>query len=247
MGRIKGDPEIFGTAVIMLLDTSLTVAEAVADARQGLHDVIVAPFGEGEVVLRVEAAGRTKQLQEELVSQSRRREALIFEDPLTGLFNRRYLTTLATGLVSASRRHDRPLSAAVIDVDHFKSFNDRHGHKAGDRALVAVGDALRGRLRTEDVLARLGGEEFVALLPDTGAPEAALVAEGLRSSVEGVRVPVGGAEEGVSVSVGWATWAGESAEDLIGRADHAMYAAKAAGRNRVSGRDEGSATVRRRT
>jgi two-component system cell cycle response regulator len=164
---------------------------------------------------------------------------MLHEDPLTGLFNRRYVLTRLDGLISGARRHGRPLSVAMIDVDHFKRINDRHGHDAGDAALVELTGALRDRLRAEDELGRLGGEEFLALLPDTGAAAAASVAEDLRAAVEGLSS---------TVSVGWATWNGrEDADGLMKRADLALYEAKDSGRNAVRGAEDASASLRRRT
>ena len=172
----------------------------------------------------MQAAGRTKGLQEEIVAQAERLEALLFEDPLTGLSNRRFILTQLAGMVSGARRHHRALTAVVIDVDHFKAVNDTHGHAEGDKVLAAVAHALRGHLRAEDQLGRLGGEEFLALLPDTGIDDAGAACEKLRASVE---------EVGVTVSLGWAAWEGESADELLLRADDAVYAAKARGRDCV--------------
>jgi len=116
----------------------------------------------------------------------------------------------------------------VLDVDHFKELNDEHGHAAGDRVLAGVAAAVRRRLRAEDHVGRLGGDEFLALLPDAGDEAAATAAEGLRSSVVTAGLSA-------TISVGWATWAGEDAERLLERADTALYDAKAAGRDRVRG------------
>jgi two-component system, cell cycle response regulator len=135
------------------------------------------------------------------------------------------LTQLA-GQVSGAHRHERPLSVAIVDVDHFKAINDTRGHAEGDQVLVAVARALREHLRAEDQLGRLGGEEFLVVLPDTDPEAAVAAAEKLRASV---------AETGVTVSIGWAAWEGESPEELVRRADDALYAAKAAGRDRAVG------------
>ena len=116
----------------------------------------------------------------------------------------------------------------MLDVDHFKELNDEHGHAAGDRVLAGVAAAVRRRLRAEDHVGRLGGDEFLALLPDAGDEAAATAAEGLRSSVVAAGLSA-------TISVGWATWAGEDAERLLERADTALYDAKAAGRDRVRG------------
>jgi two-component system, cell cycle response regulator len=248
LDALKADPEAFATAVVVVGSGDLPL-DAVEDAlRHGAHDVLIEPISAGEVIARVNAAARTKILQEELVGQTRRLETMLHEDPLTGLFNRRYVLTRLAGLISGARRHGRPLSVAMIDVDHFKRVNDEHGHDVGDAALVATTIALRDRLRAEDELGRLGGEEFLALLPDVGQDAAAVVAESLRASVEAVRTRLDGLEIAVTVSVGWATWDGEeTAEQLIKRADNALLSAKRQGRNAVEGADDRSASLPRRT
>jgi diguanylate cyclase (GGDEF)-like protein len=209
--------------------------------------VLFGPITPAKVIARVSSAARTRTLQEELVGQSRRLETMLHEDPLTGLFNRRYVLTRLAGLISGARRHGRPLSVAMIDIDHFKRLNDEHGHDAGDAALVATTIALRDRLRAEDELGRLGGEEFLALLPDASARAASVVAESLRASVAGVRTRIDGLELAVTVSVGWATWDGEEdADSLVKRADNALYTAKNDGRNAVRGAQGLSASLPRR-
>jgi diguanylate cyclase (GGDEF)-like protein len=224
--RIKGDPNAFRTAVLLVERDEPPVERAAEALQRGIQDILVEPVNEAELITRVEAAGRTKGLQEEIVAQAKRLEALLFEDPLTGLSNRRFILTQLAGLVSGARRHDRPLSVAVIDIDHFKAVNDTKGHAEGDRVLAAVAHTLREHLRAEDQLGRLGGEEFLALLPDTDARAAHKAAEHMRENV---------AATGVTISVGWATWCGEEADDLLRRADDALYAAKARGRNCVEG------------
>ncbi len=241
LAALKGDPEAYRSAVVLLERPSLDLDAAVAALRRGVQDFLVEPIGDAELVARVEAAGRTKVLQEELVVQSERLEAMLFEDPLTGLSNRRFILTQLAGAVSAARRHERPLTIAIVDIDHFKSVNDSHGHAAGDRVLAAVAGSLREHLRAEDQLGRLGGEEFLALLPDAGAAAAAV--EKLRAEVAGLEVEFEDAVLGVTVSIGWATWEGESAEELMRRADEALYEAKRSGRDRVEG---APATVQRR-
>ena len=226
LDRIKGDADAFSTAVLLVEEREPALERAVEALEHGAQDILVEPVHDAELLTRVHAAGRTKGLQEEIVAQARRLEALLFEDALTGLSNRRFVLTQLGGQVSGARRHERPLSVAIVDVDHFKSINDTRGHAEGDRVLVAVAMALRAHLRAEDQLGRLGGEEFLALLPDTDAEAAHVAAEKLRASVAGT---------GVTVSIGWAAWEGESAEELVRRADDALYAAKAAGRDRVVG------------
>jgi two-component system, cell cycle response regulator len=225
---IKSDPDAYATAIVMIERPGLDPAQALDGMRRGVQDYLVEPVADGEVLTRVEAAARTKELQQELVAQGARLEALLREDGLTGLSNRRAILTQMGGMVSAARRHGHPLSIAICDLDHFKRINDSHGHKTGDAVLVAAAHAMGTHLRAEDQLGRLGGEEFLVLLPDTGAGAAHHVADKLRAEVAGARTPVP-----VTVSIGVATWDGEAPEDLLHRADEALYAAKQAGRDRV--------------
>ena len=236
---VKADPVIFRTAVVMLEPPELGAGDAAALLRRGAHDFLLEPVREPELLARVQAAGRTKVLQEELVDQTVRLEEQLFEDPLTRLKNRRFLFTQLRSLISGARRHGRPMAAVMVDLDRFKAINDAHGHAAGDQALIAAGDALRRALRAEDVLGRIGGEEFLALLPDTDEAAAAHAAERLREAVEAARGPVP-----ITASVGYAVLEdGEAPDDLVRRADTALYEAKAGGRNTV----RGPATLPRRT
>ena len=157
-------------------------------------------------------------------------------DPLTGLFNRRYLTeTLARELAHAARR-DKPLSVALIDVDHFKRFNDEHGHDAGDAILRQLAACLQGSGRTSDVVARYGGEEFVLVLLDAGREQARQAAEKIRRAVSGIDLAHDGRKLGpVTVSAGIAVFPEDAAtpEELLEIADRNLYAAKRLGRDRV--------------
>jgi two-component system cell cycle response regulator len=235
LSEFKGDADAYRAAVVLLERPGMGLETAVSALRSGVQDFLVEPVDDAELVSRVEAAGRTKVLQEELVVQSKRLEALIFEDPLTGLSNRRFILTQLGGQVSAARRHGRPLSIAIIDIDHFKAVNDEYGHAAGDQVLAGVTRSLREHLRAEDQLGRLGGEEFLALLPDAGATAAAVAAEKLRREIAGQEVSYERRVLSVTISAGWATWGGETPDDLLRRADAALYDAKRAGRNRVAG------------
>ena len=199
MCEIKGDPVAYATAIVMIERPGLTPAQALDGMRRGVQDFLVEPVADGELLTRVEAAARTKELQQELVAQGARLEALLREDALTGLSNRRAILTQLGGMVSAARRHGHPLSIAILDLDHFKRINDTHGHKTGDAVLVASAQALRSHLRAEDQLGRLGGEEFLILLPDTDADAAVHVAEKLRVEVA-ARAHAGAASRSAS---GW--------------------------------------------
>jgi two-component system cell cycle response regulator len=226
--RIKSDPDAYRVAVLLIVPAGLEAGEAVRGMREGVQDFLVEPVGDGEVLVRVEAAARTKDLQHELVAQGMRLESMLREDALTGLLNRRAILSQLGGTISGARRHGHPLSVAMVDLDNFKSINDEHGHAAGDEVLVAAVRAMRAHLRAEDQLGRLGGEEFLVVLPDTDERAATRVAEKLREEVAGAPGPVP-----VTCSVGLATWDGGTPEQLLRRADEALYAAKDAGRDRV--------------
>ncbi len=162
-------------------------------------------------------------------------------DGLTGTLNRRAFERLAEGEWSRAVRHDQPLSVLVLDLDRFKSLNDTHGHDAGDIWLKSFAELCRGLLRREDLLCRYGGEEFIALLPQTSLEQAMQAAERIRRSVEGMRISHNGTDIAVTVSIGVATW-NETVTDLktmIAAADRALYRAKAAGRNRVESSEAG--------
>jgi diguanylate cyclase (GGDEF)-like protein len=156
-------------------------------------------------------------------------------DSLTALWNRRSWDTLLETELARAVRDRRPLSIAILDLDHFKAYNDQHGHPAGDQLLVTTAEAWRRALRATDVLARYGGEEFALALPDCSSDDAVSILERLRACLP----------SGQTCSAGVATWnRSESAEELVVRADRALYAAKRAGRNRVIlARDAGTASA----
>jgi diguanylate cyclase (GGDEF)-like protein len=159
--------------------------------------------------------------------------ALATHDGLTGLWNRRQIDMDLEAAVKHAERQGSALCVAMVDVDHFKAVNDRHGHAMGDEVLKAVAGSLQGSLRTGDQVARYGGEEFILLLPATTMAQATALAERLRVRLQALQsLPPG--EPPVTASFGLAAWrGGESAADLVRRADQALYRAKGGGRNRV--------------
>lgn len=176
----------------------------------------------GDITARVELAARL----EELASV----------DPLTGVLNRRRFLEDAAREFGRSGRSGSPLALAVVDLDHFKAVNDRHGHQAGDQVLVGAVAAMRSLLRATDLLGRYGGEEFVLLFPDTGPREAEAIAERLRAGVAAREARLGEERIHVTASFGLACREGSGGGDLdslLAEADAALYEAKAAGRNRV--------------
>lgn len=188
----------------------------------------------------------------ELLDEARREKAELAErlaiaemasetDALTGIPNRRYLDRILAARIAAAATRGDPLSVALLDVDRFKSFNDRHGHEIGDLVLRLVARTVGGALRDGDTIARFGGEEFVVILPSADAAVAAAVADRLRRTLESreVRNRWTGIGYGrVTASFGTATLRPqERADDLLRRADAALYRAKANGRNRVEAAD----------
>jgi diguanylate cyclase len=183
-----------------------------------------------------------QQLQSKLETAENRLEAQAAEieahisrsltDPLTGLPNRREFNDRLEERMAAWNRRQEPFSLLLVDVDHFKKLNDKHGHLAGDQVLAALGRALRGAVRREDIVARYGGEEFAILLPNTTLTEAINVAQKVRETVSATAVCHNAEQFSVTVSGGLAMIvANERYESLIQRADAALYAAKSAGRN----------------
>jgi diguanylate cyclase (GGDEF)-like protein len=169
------------------------------------------------------------QLHQEL-----ERQAML--DPLTGISNRRTLDVLAAQALAAAQRHHRPLALLLVDADYFKRINDECGHAVGDEALRLLAATLKRELRNEDLLGRLGGEEFVAVLPDSDMEEAFASAERLRRAVEELDFAAAGRPVPLRISIGVATLReGDDFAALLRRADVAMYAAKRAGRNCVRG------------
>ena len=169
------------------------------------------------------------RLRERLRNQSVR-------DPLTGLFNRRYLEESLELECARAERSKQPLSVAMVDIDHFKKFNDSFGHDAGDVVLKNVGEMFKRLLRQGDVACRYGGEEFCLVFPGTPAPEALIVAERIRLGVQQLEIAHRGHPLGkITVSIGMATTsaAGETPAAIVDAADEAMYKAKKAGRDRI--------------
>jgi diguanylate cyclase (GGDEF)-like protein len=168
------------------------------------------------------------ELQRELIVQSR-------TDALTGALNRRALSREAERELARANRTGRPLCLLLLDLDDFKRTNDTYGHAAGDLALQRMVDCINSMLRTHDLLARTGGEEFAVLLPETNCAQAQLVAERLRSAIEKLSPTLGSASLQMSVSIGCAEVQPPcpSFESLLHQADVAMYTAKRSGKNRV--------------
>jgi diguanylate cyclase (GGDEF)-like protein/PAS domain S-box-containing protein len=200
-----------------------------------MHESETAEAEEAVIVMR-DVTGR-KLLEEKLA-------ALAMTDGLTGVANRRAFDEALEREWKLTLRHGTQVSLLLLDIDHFKPFNDQYGHQVGDDCLRAVAQAAAGAVRATDIVARYGGEEIAMILPQVDVAGAWETAEKVRSVIEGLRVPHGGNPEGggwVTVSIGAATALArvggtmQMPEGLLQAADHALYKAKHAGRNRVEG------------
>lgn len=235
--RLKEDPALQEVPVLFL--TGRTDPADVAEGlRLGAHDYLRKPFEPIELVARVRAAVRTRELQEALRDRNAELERIASVDALTGLFNRRFLEEQAARSASRLRRHGGCMAVVLLDIDAFKAVNDTFGHATGDAVLIGVARRLGEQSRLEDLLGRWGGEEFVVIAMDAGAASAHGLAERMRRAVEAAPVVVEGRAHALTVSAGWATGCdGTGLDQLVRAADRALYAAKAAGRNTVRGEE----------
>ncbi len=168
-------------------------------------------------------------LQEQILQLSR-------QDSLTGAHGRAYLAELAEHEIAIARRHQRPLAAAMLDIDHFKHVNDTYGHDIGDQVIRQLADSCRETLRHIDHFGRVGGEEFACILPETSAADAMTCAERLRRNIEALRIQTPSGPIQITISIGVAMFNPETHNDwhaLLKESDEAMYRAKREGRNRV--------------
>jgi diguanylate cyclase (GGDEF)-like protein len=230
--RLKADAATAGIPVIMISARDLE-EDVVAGLDAGACDYVTKPFNVPIVLARVRSAARAKADRDLIADLNARLAELAATDGLTGLKNSRAFREALTSAGSFASRMDHPLSLILLDVDHFKSYNDTFGHLAGDDVLRTVGTLLRGQLRLHDLAARYGGEEFAVLLPATDDAAAQIVAERLREAIASHPWPL----RPITASFGVATLAvGDPASppDLVAWADRALYASKRAGRNRVT-------------
>jgi two-component system cell cycle response regulator len=229
---VAGDPEMLGVGVV-LMRPDAGVDAVLAALADGAVDVWTGADASPALIARVRVAYRSRQLLDLALRRYSDLEDLAYRDELTELPNRRGSARQIDVLVSRARRHGHQLALLMIDADRFKSVNDDHGHAVGDVVLRELAARLRERVRREDVVGRWGGEEFVVALPETTPDAAAAVAEALRAAIATRPIEAHDAVLDVTVSIGVAAWTGQELDELVGRADRALYAAKAAGRDRV--------------
>ena len=203
----------------------------------GVNDYIVRPVDRNELIARVRSQLRRKRYADSLRSNVQAAIELAAVDPLTGLNNRRYLETHLASLLDQAAHKGRALTLMILDIDHFKSVNDTHGHDAGDEVLRHFSQRVKRVVRSADLICRMGGEEFVIVMPDTPLTVATKVAERVRAAIqcEPFRIDQAGRTIPVTTSIGIAERGKDAnADALLRRADKALYESKSAGRNRVT-------------
>ncbi len=234
MGRVRSVLLITAISLALSWITTLIVDYLTGDPTRLSSDLMVATIVPLLVAPVVSGIGMSLLVEVEAARRALREVAI--RDGLTNLFNRHYFVARLQAEIERARADGIPLTVVLIDVDHFKRINDLGGHAAGDDVLQRVAAALVSHVRPGDLTARFGGEEFVALLPGASNAVGIDVAERIRLAIWNITVPVFDdvASSHVTASLGTATLgpAPETASDLLRRADHAMYAAKANGRNR---------------
>ena len=249
---IRERPQI-GDLPVIVVTASDRFCEVQVAFEAGAADFIVKPLRSMELLARVRSAVRLKRemdarrrrevelerTKKELQEANRELERLAVEDAVTGIANRRVFDSTFASEWSRALRHGSYLSLILIDVDHFKAYNDLYGHRHGDSVLAAVASVLKScARRSSDTIARYGGEEFVAILPEVDLEDALRIAESMRRSVEQLSVPhdMSPTLSRITVSIGCASLEvspDQSMEHLLEAADQALYQAKDSGRNRV--------------
>ena len=230
---IKSDYEI-DVIVMTGYSGDYSYEEAIS---KGASDFVVKPARFEELLLRLKRVLKERKLTNERVHMLEKLKKLSITDGLTKLYNSRHFYNQLRGEIDRSNRYNHPLSLLILDIDHFKDFNDSFGHLEGDKILVGIGRVLKPLLRKMDSAYRYGGEEFTVILPETEGKEAQTVAQRIRRAVkaetfmpDGSRVPVS-----ITISLGVTQYCPkEEISDFIQRADKALYGSKEEGRDRVS-------------
>lgn len=242
--RKSDDAQIKNLPVIVMTAAGDNVDRNMA-FMNGANDFITKPVDEIELQARVGVHYKLARTIRELEESRRTLAEQATTDPLTRVKNRRAFFENGTKYLAMTRRYHTDLSVILLDLDHFKRINDAYGHQAGDQALVAVANVLTRMIRAEDTVARIGGEEFALLLPDTNRLGAAVLAERIRAAIQQERFVVGDKIVALTVSIGLASCSGdevETVDQLLNIADRRLYLAKQNGRNRICVSDDGKSS-----
>ena len=232
--HLKSQEELRHIPILMLVDEDdATVMLKGLD--MGINDYLSIPVDYNEMSARIKTQIRRKRYQEALRANYQTSVSLAITDGLTGLYNRHYLNTHLENMVRQCLHTGKPFSLLMMDMDHFKSVNDTHGHDVGDRVLKALADIIINSTRSTDLVARFGGEEFVILMPETDEKSVLEAAERIREHVQNAEFVINENNESIqrtiSIGISHLNFMGDTAEALRKRADTALYAAKEQGRN----------------
>jgi putative two-component system response regulator len=232
---LKNDPQAAHVPILVVSAMS-EVQDRVKALELGADDFIVKSFERLEFEARTRRLLRLKRSLDQLNTRCDQALQQAATDSLTGLYTHGFMRETLAKELERAERYGHPYSTIFADIDHFKQVNDRFGHAAGDQVLRAVADALRGLMRQSDTLVRYGGEEFVALLPNTNGDDATVLAERMRTTVAALQLPIEGASTvRVTISLGVASFPDDARDgkSLVQLGDAAMYLAKRSGRNRT--------------
>jgi diguanylate cyclase (GGDEF)-like protein len=235
--RLKAGSTEFNDIPVILLTGKGDVESKVRALNAGASDYVTKPFSLAELIARVRVHLQIKQLQDALRKKNAQLERLTRTDPLTNIANRRHFMHSIEMEFARLERYKRPMSFIMLDVDHFKKVNDKHGHQAGDQVLVDVAGILAESVRITDVAARYGGEEFAILLPETDGSRAFIVAERCRKLIEKMETVFEENTIRVTASFGLVSLPDDrisTVHDIISVADENLYTSKREGRNRIT-------------
>ncbi len=232
--------ELFRQLPVLLIAAERDLPRLAKGLDLGANDYLIRPVDRNELLARTNTQIRRKRLQDRLNDNYQRSLSLALTDELTGLYNRRYLLAHLDELVARVSRDGLDAAVLLVDIDHFKQVNDTYGHAAGDDVLRELAARATNTVRSVDLVARLGGEEFVVVMPETGPAIAIAVGERLRLAIANEPFTIRASDERlpitVSIGITSAIAGGDDRDRLLKRADDALYCAKAEGRNRIVSR-----------
>jgi two-component system cell cycle response regulator len=236
--KLRHDPETAAIPVMAMLGHAPSEVEVVRLIEAGVLEHHVKTLNSTLFCAKIKALSERSRAQRELKNKLRHALEYSAHDALTGLYNRRYFERRLREESAHAKRHKKPFSIVVVDLDHFKLVNDTYGHEDGDRVLCHVAELIGGALREDDIACRYGGEEFVVLLRATPGTMARVVANRVRTAVSGKAIRLGETQEERHVTLSGGVAAADERNDynvdqIVDRADRALYRAKRGGRNRV--------------